>query len=219
VTGRILVRLYLMAAALLMLLGYGAAEAVWTNRWHNSRAREQAVAQLGQVPLTVGDWLGEDLKLENWQQEQGEIDGYLFRRYVQERTGEVVTLLIVCGRPGPIALHPPDVCYRGLGYQPDGAPGRAVLAGAGPGRAEFWQALFRKPDDRLQLRWAWSATGDWLAADSPRVQFARSPVLYKLYLARQALNEDRPADDDPGATFLRQLLPQLSQHLFANRPG
>ena len=34
------------------------------------------------------------------------------------------TALILCGRPGPVSIHTPDVCYRGLGYEPTGSPSR-----------------------------------------------------------------------------------------------
>jgi hypothetical protein len=93
----------------------------------------------------------------------------------------------------------------------------------GLGRAEFWEAFFHKPasalPDRLQIRWAWSAAGQWLAADSARMQFARSPALYKIYVIRQLVKEEGPAADDPGAAFLRQFLPQLNQHLFPAAPS
>jgi hypothetical protein len=217
-------RFYLILAALPLLVAYGLAEGVWTNRWYSSRALERAATQLRLVPQTVGDWqAGEDLKLEDWELKQGEIGAYLKRRYVRPATGDVVSVLIVCGRPGPIALHPPDVCFEGVGYQPVRPPVQMPLTGGGGGRAALWEAVFQKPSaavpDRLHTRWAWSDTGDWLAADHPRMQFARSPILYKLYLVRQVLAEDGPAGDDPSADFLRLFLPELNKCLFGNGPS
>jgi hypothetical protein len=214
-------RIVLMILAVPILVGYGVAEGVWTNRWHNSQAVQQAVDRLRLVPAIVGDWQGQDLELDHWQVEQGEIDGYLMRHYVNQVTGEGFTVLIVCGRPGPIALHPPDICYQGAGYQPAKPPQRVAIDAAGV-TAEFWQGDFRKPDapvpDRLDIRWSWSATGEWRASNSARMEFARHPALYKFYLVRKILGDNAPAAGDPGAAFLQQFLPELNRQLFGSQP-
>ncbi len=202
--------------ALPLVLAYGIAEGIWTNRWQRSSDLERAAARLASVPLVVGDWQGEDLEMDARVAQKVEIDSYLQRRYVHQGSGEAVTVLIVCGRPGPISLHPPEVCYAGLGYFPVAGRTRTAVAAA-PAKADFWDLTVQRPDaflkDRLRILYAWGTTGDWVAADNPRWQFARTPVLYKLYVVRHLPAEEK-SGEDPAVRFLEQFLPELHRCLF-----
>jgi hypothetical protein len=209
----------LVAVAALLALA-GLVQGLWTGRWHTSHALEGALARLDAVPLTVGDWQGRALETDEEQRVQAGAAGCLHRRYEDRRTGEVVSILLVCGRPGPVSVHPPDVCFRGAGYEPAAAPARAEVPADAPAPpATFWAAEFVKRDTglprRLRVYWAWGADGTWDAPANPRLAFARFPVLYKLYVYREAPPgaEGRPGDD-PCLAFMRQLLPALQQTLF-----
>lgn len=37
--------------------------------------------------------------------------------YVHRTNGRAAAAMLMCGRPGPIAVHTPDVCYPGAGYR------------------------------------------------------------------------------------------------------
>jgi hypothetical protein len=181
----------------------------------------QAAARLDGVATTVGDWAGVPLDLDAKSNARVGIKGGLFRRYTNRRTGDVVTLLLVTGRPGPISVHTPDVCYASAGYQLVGAHTR-VKVPSGPGRVpgEFWKIRMlgkgSPTPEFLDIHYAWSATGAWRAPDSdPRFQFASFPFLYKLDVVRRHPAADEPAGKDPGSEFLRELLPELTRALFS----
>jgi hypothetical protein len=201
-----------------LVVAFGVAEGLWANRWQTSEAAERAAAALAEVPLSVGDWQGEARELDARQSAHAEITGHLWRRYVNRRTGAEVTVLLVCGRAGPVALHPPEVCYGGAGYHLAGEKVRhAVAAEALGAPAEFWAGQFQKDGavpQPLRILWAWSADGRWVAADSPRLSFARSPALYKLYVVREMPRADEPLANDPCPEFLKAFLPQLNGRLF-----
>jgi hypothetical protein len=92
-----------------------AVAGLWTGRWGSSRALQDAVARLDEVPLTLGEaWDGQPEELSDQEVAVAEIDGYVRWRYVNRRTGAVVSMLLVCGRSGPVAAHTPDVCYAGV---------------------------------------------------------------------------------------------------------
>jgi hypothetical protein len=205
-------------AALALVLVYGIAEGVWTNRWQRSGTRERAAARLASVPLAVGDWQGEAQAENPRLLRILEIDGLLDRRYVRQPGGESVRVLIVCGPPGPVAVHPPEVCFAGVGYQPAGDRSRTSVPGM-PAAADFWAVPMQKVDgvltERLKVLYAWGDSGDWVAADNPRWQFARSPVLFKLYVIHRPGAEEA-SGDDPAARFLEQFLPALHRSLFAS---
>jgi hypothetical protein len=209
-----------LVVVVLVLTLAGVVQGIWTGRWHRSSALETARERLDAVPLSVGDWRGEALATDEEQRVQADAAGCIHRRYENHQTGAVVSILLVCGRPGPVAVHPPDVCFQGAGYKLAAAPARVeVPLGSSPS-ASFWSAEFVQPQPgvghSLRAYWAWSATGAWETPSNTRFAFARYPVLYKLYVYREARAgaEDR-AEDEPCFTLLRQLLPELQQTLFS----
>src|SRR5262249_2725025 len=65
--------------------------------------------------------------------------------YRHERTGEVLTVILLCGRPGPMSVHRPEHCYRGAGYDIVSPAVRPSLELSDGTSAEFWTAVFSKP--------------------------------------------------------------------------
>jgi hypothetical protein len=203
-------------AALPLVIAFGVADGLWSDRWGPSPDLDQAVHRLEAVPLDVGNWQGQAKTVPARQLAAAGIKGYLYRVYQNRRTGAVLEVFLVCGKHGPIAVHTPDVCYEGAGYNRDSdITHRAV---AGPVPAEFWSARFRPTEGALtapkRISWAWTATGEWQAPQSPRVAFARSAALYKLYVIYNLPRLEEPAGQDPTADFLAQFLPVVNQCLF-----
>lgn len=203
--------------ALLIVLAAGAVHGMWTGRWARSQALDERVAALARVPNEFGGWRGEDMKLDGRTIEAAGIAGYLMRTYRDPR-GEVVQVLIVCGRPGPISVHTPEVCYAGAGYIQTSEAARTVPVEASKGMPdEFWALDFQKPGptgpDRLRIYYAWSTGSNWVAADNPRVEFAGAPALYKMYLVRPAPAADRDATLDSFA----QAFPAVLSKAFETR--
>jgi hypothetical protein len=178
------------------------------------------------LPLSVGPWRGEALRLDAESVAHAQLAGYCWRRYRHTLTGDVVSVLLVCGDFRPVAVHPPDVCYEGAGYEMMGQPVRRTLTPAAPAApaapsappAEFWMAQFHKPGaavpGQLRIYWSWTAKGTWEAADNPRLAFAGSPVLYKLYVLSETIPTDGAPDRDPCKEFMDGWLPELQKTLF-----
>lgn len=207
-----------LAAAFSLIIVVGLVHGRWTRRWSGSRQVEAAAAALGRVPLDFDGWRGRPMELDRAQLVVGEIDGYLLRHYEDPLGGGGVTLLVVCGRPGPIAAHTPDVCYAGLGYDPTGPTDRIALEVGGPGRpASFRRAVLARASasgpSTLEILWSWSSGGDWEAPDHPRLAFASRPALYKLYVIREVPTPGEASGDDPSPRFLRALIPVLGRTL------
>ena len=216
-----MVRTSMLGAVALLVVGYGIAVGLWTNRWKASDDLRQAVESLNQVPMKIGDWRGENLPTDPEVMSVGRIDGFLSRVYRNQRTGQGLTLMIVCGRPGPISVHTPDVCFRGRGYVLDGDAKHENLAPAtASAPADFWHGYFVNEgnvEGEEEAYWSWNATGTWQAPQNPRWTFAARRVLYKLYLVRGI--GKRPAKDSRSAVnaFADVLLPVLQKSLFSPR--
>ena len=205
--------------ATVALIVCGLLHGIWTDRWTSRGDLDEVVARLDRVALTIGDWHGRSMPMDARQIEAGEIAGCLYRQYVRSSTGEAVTILLVCGRPGPISLHPPTACYAGGGYEISTPTRQGIHAAGVEGKpAEFLVADFRKTETTsphvLRIHWAWSDTGAWKSPDAPRLAFAASPHLYKIYAIREMVATSGSVGDDPGVTFLEQLLPELERALF-----
>lgn len=218
-----------VSLSLAVLLAYSWAEGVWTGRWQPADTARLAAAKLKDVPMIIGAWQGTDGDFDERQIAVGELDGYLHRVYTNVNNGQQVQILVVCGRPGPISVHTPDVCYRGLGFTTLSRPLRKILAKDEEGTdATCWTADFQRPTmggkEYLRIAWTWFAAGAWHAADRPRLEFAREPVLFKTYLIHGLSKLDTPWDDDPLPQFSQQLLPVLASYLVesqavADNPG
>ena len=203
----------------LLIVLSGVGHGMLTRRWHDGADVRAAAARLAKVPLTVGEWDGRSQDMDSREQEMGRIEGYLMRQYVNRSTGTAVQVLVVCGRPGPIAAHTPEACYRGAGYEPAAEPAAYALALGGQGpTARLWTALFRRESptgtDRLRIFWTWTTDGAYEAPQAPRLEFAARPVLYKVYVIRNVAGPEGPIDQDPANDFMRAFLVELHKCLF-----
>jgi hypothetical protein len=210
--------LLVITGALTVLSGY--VHGLWTGRWADSAELDAAVARLDRVPAKIGDWEGQAEELDARAVRLAGFRGYLTRQYKNRRTGATVNVLLACGRPGPLSVHTPDVCYRGAGFrQLDAATKHTPGPAGGSAPDEFWMANFNKNvagvPTQQRVLWAWSTRGGWQAPDNPRLTFAGGSALYKLYVINPRAGADGGPAQSQADEFLRQLLPELQQALFA----
>lgn len=213
--------------ALTLLLAGGLLHGLYAERWAESEELRQAAARLDAVPLRVGDWAGRPLEGDPVEFERAGARGYWVRSYTNPRTGAAMLAILMVGRAGKMAVHTPEVCYRGAGYDLATAPAAVpVRSDVGDPLGALWTARFVKQAGRssdLRLFWGWTAGGPWQAAENPRRQFLGAPLLYKLYVSYDGAGAAEAAspglDGDPGVDFLRQLLPALDARLFPTAAG
>jgi hypothetical protein len=209
-----------LAVSVALVAGVGAVHGISTDRWGPSGQLQQAVGALDRVPPVFGDWVGEDVAYEPEDMARAGIKRCVFRRYKNDKTREVVSVLLVCGRGGPISVHTPDVCYAGAGYQQVSAQARKEVTDA-DGKHAFWAARFASPGglskNQLDVYWAWSDDGRaWDAPENPRMAHARSPALYKLYVVREFMpSAQREVAEDACRAFLTRALPEIRERLTA----
>jgi hypothetical protein len=221
-------RLLPVLASVVLLLAYGLAEGYWSDRWSLSPELALAPERLASVPLRVGEWEGEEGELDPRQARQGSIHASLLRRYTNRSTGDVLSVLLVCGRSGPIAVHSPEVCLGGSGFALQGKETRQSFPGSGlSGDDAFWVGRFHKPGaaipEVMEVHWSWNARGDWQAVKGPRLFFARDRLLYKLYVTRAISRPDGPPsggteatakERNPAHELLTVFLPEAKRSLF-----
>jgi hypothetical protein len=206
-----MMRLWMTGSAVTALLFSGVLHGLWTDRWAAAEDLEADLARLQAVPAALGDWVGGDARPQ--MRPGGEALVSLSRRYVNRRTGDAVTILLACGRPGPVSTHTPDVCYAASGYEVE-TPAHFSTPTA-PG--EFFTARLNKKKSAeqtwLRIFWSWNAGDGWQAADNPRLAYSARGRLYKLYLIHELARPNEPPDRDPCVLFLGALLPELQKEL------
>ncbi|HBI43176.1 MAG TPA: hypothetical protein DDY78_10020 [Planctomycetales bacterium] len=206
-----------LIVAVSAVVAAGVMHGLRTDRWGAKADVKAAAARLDDVPLKVGEWEGRPMEIDARQLTVAEADGHLSRYYVHRRTGAEVAVVVLCGRPGPLSLHSPEVCYAGAGFSISGDRQTLPLTGEGLPPVELFNARFTKPGvtpETLNVFWAWKASdGNWAANSDPRVAYVRSTVLYKLYLIRRLARPDEDLSRDPCLDFLRAFLPELEKRL------
>lgn len=198
-------RLWPFLTAGCILVAAAAAHGLRTDRWGASPDVKAAADRLDTLPLRIGDWEGEAVAIPPGHLAASNAAGITTRRYTHRYTRAEVTAMVVCGRPGPVAVHTPDVCYQGAGFVPGPAQAQPLLDGS-----SAWVADFKKGGPEpvaLRIRWAWNDGRGWTASGSPRTEFARSKVLYKLYLVRPVPHGGDPTP--PELDLAKELLPAL----------
>lgn len=195
------------AASLAVVIATGIGHGAWTGRWKPSPNRAAAEARLNHLPATLGSWRGEPLSFDRREIERSGVHACVARRYVDEVSGDSLTMLLVSGPPGPVAVHTPDVCYAGAGYEEVSAPShyeippRRSSHGAELIVADYRMRGVAQPS-YLRVYWAWSTGGDWVAPSNPRVTYATAPILYKLYVVRELFALGEAREEDPAVNFI-----------------
>jgi len=181
-------RLFAVSAVFAAVVVSGVGAGLYTGRWGSTQALRDAAGRLNRVPLSLAEaWDGHPGELSEREVSIAELEGHLSRRYVHRQTGETVVIALVCGMPGPVSIHTPDVCYGASGYTVGQKTAFALKELAGT--PTFFTADMKRPNTAeglpQRLFWAWRASGKWQVADNPRQTFSNRPCLYKFYLARE----------------------------------
>jgi hypothetical protein len=150
---------------------------------HGISNQDVAVA-LNQFPKRFGDWeciSDEPLKAEV--ERTLRCYGYINRIYWNPKNGKQVSLAILYGPRGPMAVHTPEICYSSRGRVPVGKPEEIVPGEKIKGNS-FWRLGFKYPQAEaadLDVWYAWSDGNGWIASNYPR--FWTAPSLFKIQLA------------------------------------
>ena len=213
--------LLIAGIAAIVIVATGYVHSVWSFRWSAPRELKAAAEKLTRVPMVIGDWTGKDSPLDERQASVGRIYASVSRQYVNAKTGRSVTVLLLCGRPGPLSVHTPEVCYGSSGYTIAGDRSRIAVDYPGAVPAEFWALKVSKADpvrpERLMIDYGWFSHDQWSAPSmDARFVFAGQAVLYKLYTIREQDRVDDSGALDPSADFLKEFLPALQKILTAS---
>lgn len=207
-----------------ILLATGFVQGRLSDRWSASPELEAALTRAASVPTSFGHWTSREVEGEPADFEMAGAQAWWMRLYSNDRSGRSFLVILMCGRAGRMAVHTPEVCYRGAGFDMIGTPRPfSVRSELGDDLGTMWTARFLKNGEvrtGIRLFWAWSNGGPWQAPDNPRWRFRGEPFLYKLYVSHDVVGTDD--GEESARSFLRRLLPELppaSQALSPRNEG
>lgn len=201
--------------ALVLTLGAGILHGRLSLRWGPDQHLQEAGQRLAEFPDQVGPWTlvnREELPAET--RAMLNCSASLLRSYVNQDTGETVTVTVLQGPSGPISVHTPEICYSSRAYRVSEPRSVVKLAVDGERTSELWALTFRSKDvdeSLLRVYYGWTTDGVWHAPASARWSFGGQPFLYKIQLA--SLPRELSAHD-PCASFLRDFIPALRRQVF-----
>lgn len=202
-------RVLVLAAATAAVAAGAVVHGKVTDRWGTPAELAAATARLDGLPASVGNWDGVPTALDPETFKMANVTGSWGMQYTHRVTQQTVSVLMVVGRPGQVAAHPPEVCYAANGYTV--GPKRVKELG---GYGTAWEAEFTRnypAQESIRLIWGWGKGDKLTAASAPAAEFAMSTHLYKVYLVQRSVDGDK--DRGISQDFLDAFLPACQQQL------
>lgn len=177
----------LSVLAILAVTAGGVAHGLVTDRWGVPVRVTEIASRVRSLPAVIGTWRSTENSMDPRQLEMAGAVGAISRNYEDSVSGERVQIHLLAGRPGPISLHEPTVCFAGAGLHQIEGLTKYEVDGSAPGvKAQFSKTVFRSEqtgDRGLFTLWTWSPDGAvWRAPEHPRSAFAGTGCLFKLYV-------------------------------------
>jgi hypothetical protein len=201
---------------ILLTLVTGVAAGKFGNRWGKPVDLVAAGKRVAEMPVQPSGWAqhGKTMPIDEQSAEMLKCSGSAVRDFnaLDDKTGEKIEVSLLVGPPGTMAVHTPDVCFKGLNFESIGEKQQLTVPGTTAElRAESFRFKGLEGGQRRVLL-AWNAGERWEAPKNPRIAFMGAPLLYKLMVAidvSDGANVD--ATDELLRGFLKKLLPELDK--------
>lgn len=208
-----------------VLAGLLSASALATLTLHSAREERTGPMRTEGFPTLLGEWRGIDLPVSDRQYGLLESRDVLLREFRQRGTGPAVLACVAVAGGNRKVAHPPEVCYRGQGFEIHDL--REVTFRHGD---EEWavQRLRISYRGEPELVLSWYRVGDrttasylyqqWLGLVA---EFGHPDRLSALVRISVPIEGDESAAEQRIAGFCSEFLPALEKHVFGDKmdPG
>jgi hypothetical protein len=189
----------------------GAVHGQLTNRWGPQPDLVAAGTLLEKMPQEIAGWVAtSELPLEDNVVEMLQCKGSVSRVYEHPQTGERISVAVLLGPSGPIAVHTPEICYSSKDFRITSDRHRWSVSDT----EELWDLRLKSNDaigSPLRVLYGWTNDRYWHATKYPRFAYGGRPLLYKIQLAGPVPIEGKR---DAMKEFLAAFLPVLREHLI-----
>jgi hypothetical protein len=212
---------------ILVIVGLTIPQIRMTDRFADGNVTAQQRAELlKNVPMTIGNWHGEDMPVDETVRDTAGAVGAVSRVYRNVRTGESVDLWLIVGHGRAISAHTPNICYRASGFEMR-APESSLYPMVFPDQPEapFLTNTFFKEDITgrrlVRVFWSWYnpeededlSTVEWEAPTNARWWFGNTRALYKMYFTSEMRSPSETAEESACLRFAREFMPVVNKAL------
>ena len=223
-----MLRLYIPVAVGVLIIAVGTYfEAANQDRFSTSAmTAEEFGKRFVNIPKVVGDWVGEDVAVDDFTREEAGAVNHVNRSYYNKEKRAGVDLWLIVGHARDVCRHTPDICYPAHGMSQQGEIVKQPLDVPGEGTVKFNTAKFHSESgfkDSRQQRVFWTWNGNekgldtWDAPVSQRFTYGNNPSLYKMYFTTNMAAIEEPAADSVALEFARLMIPKVNRALFPER--
>ena len=115
-------RLYWVSAVLVLLVSGALYRAERAGLHESFEAGSVSVVDLSALPLEIGSWVGEDVRLREDVVQAAKMDDSLSRLYLNKSANQWANIYAsFSARPGIMVGHRPEVCYVSAGWVLEGS--------------------------------------------------------------------------------------------------
>lgn len=168
---------------------------------------------LAEIPLTIGDWKGKSTKLDPRIVRGSGSTDLITRRYVNQKTGVGIDVVICFGPTSDMFIHTPELCYPSAGFAPAAPADERKVAVPGHTSVPFRALVFTKGDgglaDTQEVYYSLWYDGRWTTASSSPKASQRIPGMYKVQVSRPVIAHERRDIDNPCESLLSPLLAEI----------
>ena len=210
--------------AVIAIFATALIQGQWTDRWNSTSSEklQQFVEGFERIPTRIefaGQvWHGyeaeEDPKRKARLLQQAGANDIRTVSYREAETGDVVTVMLVCGPSRHVSAHTPNHCFVGQGFTMSQPITKFRI-----GEGEFYTAKFQKPGDYRRVFWGWNPDGKFEVpkgrppVDARKVYGGRLP-LNKIYLIHQIPAEGQDPEESLCVEFGPAFMSEFNRVVF-----
>ena len=218
-------KLVFASLAIVFIVVTAVVQGRWTDRWSNSASERilhfADAFDLVPTQIVAGDreWNGREpdeneTKKARIRQRAG-AEKIRTLNYQDLESGELITVLMVCGPSRDVSNHTPDACYVSQGYKMTPPIKRHKI-----GDGEFFTATFRKGSSNLRIFWAWNPEGQFeVHPNDPRTVYGGRLPLNKVYLINEIPPEGQSPEKSPCIEFGQAFTEAFNRTVFTEEPS
>ena len=206
-----------------LLLGLSGGVRYWRSMqfYEVTEATRESPFPLAELPKAIGIWRddGSEARLEPLLERSTGSSDHITRKYIDQRTGEEILVLVLYGLAAHIAPHTAEICYPSAGFgRVDSAPMTDYeLKIPGSSKvAHYRGGSFAKRSggstQYTEVVYSFRHNGNWLT-DTKGLwkSFRYKPGMYKIQIARVVTGFD--VEDSPSVAFLGELMREIEKRL------
>ena len=211
-----------LASVALILAGSGGTRLWQEHRLARTLERGRVSPfPLAELPLILDAWKGRDAEMDPRIVRGSGSTDIVTRRYVNQKTGVSLDVVILYGPTSDMFIHTPELCYPAAGFEVLPGTVERSIPVEGTGSVPFRSLAFTKGEgglaDTQEVYYSLWYDGRWTTQSTSPKASQRIPGMYKVQLSRRISSRERRDLDNPCEPFLASLVGQIEARMARGR--